>query len=284
MSLMPSEPVIALLTDFGNDDPFVGIMKGVISNIAPQVKLIDITNKIPPGDIRRAAVTLWQSIPFFPPGSIFLTVVDPGVGTNRRGMLVQAGDYIFVGPDNGVFTYARQDEFIAWELQESQFQLAVKGNTFHGRDIFAPAAAHAANGIEGDRFGSKIVDLVLLTNPQLQVAKNKIYGEVLYSDQFGNLLTSLGLFSPSDERSFRFDPWINRRQVDFEDRVISKYQSTLSLPGGKTLLWVDTFSDLQDGECGFLVGSSGLIEIVANQNNAGELLNINSGAQLTLNF
>lgn len=281
---MPSEPVIALLTDFGNDDPFVGIMKGVISNIAPQVKLIDISHNIPPGDIRRAAVMLWQSIPFFPPGSIFLTVVDPGVGTNRRGMIVQAGDYIFVGPDNGVFTYACQDEFTAWELQKSQFQLAVKGNTFHGRDIFAPAAAHAANGIAGDRFGSKIVDLVLLTNPQLQLAKNKIYGEVLYSDQFGNLLTSLGLFSPSDERSFRFDPWINRGQVDFEDKVISKDQSTLSLPGGKTLLLVDTFSDLRDGECGFLVGSSGLIEIVANQNNAGELLNIITGAQLTLNF
>ena len=122
---MQSEQVIALLTDFGNDDPFVGIMKGVISNIAPKVKLIYITHNIPPGDIRRAAVMLWQSVPYFPLGTIFLTVVDPGVGTNRRGMIVKAGDYIFVGPDNGVFTFTCQDEFTAWELQESQFQLPV---------------------------------------------------------------------------------------------------------------------------------------------------------------
>ena len=281
---MPSEPVIALLTDFGYDDPFVGIMKGVISNIAPQVKLIDITHNIPPGDIRRAAVMLWQSVQYFPPGTIFLTVVDPGVGTNRRGIIVKTGDYIFVGPDNGVFTYTCQDDFTAWELQESHFQLAVKGNTFHGRDIFAPAAAHAANGIEADRFGSKIVDFVLLTNPLLEFAKNTIFGEVLYNDQFGNLLTSLGLFTLSAERSYQFVPWINRQIFDLQDKVISKDLSKLSLGDGKTLFWVDTFAELPDGECGFLVGSSGLIEIVANQNNAGELLNINSGAQITLNI
>lgn len=281
---MPSEPVIALMTDFGIDDPFVGIMKGVISNIAPQAKLIDITHNIPPGDIRRAAVMLWQSIQFFPPGTIFLTVVDPGVGTNRRGMIAKSGDYIYVGPDNGVFTFAVQNEITAWELQDPKFQLPSVRNTFHGRDIFAPAAAHAANGIHGPYFGGSIEDPIILSNPLLQSDKNKIYGEILYSDQFGNLLTSLGIFSPSDERTYQLDPWVNKEEIIVKHKVISKDRSTITFPDGKTLSWVDTFADLPDGECGFLVGSSGLIEIVANQNNAGELLQIDSGAHLTMNL
>lgn len=281
---MPSEPVIGLLTDFGNDDPFVGIMKGVISNIAPEAKLIDLTHNIPPGDICRAAVMLWQSIPYFPPESIFLTVVDPGVGTNRRGIIIKTGDNILVGPDNGVFTFVCQDEYTAWELQEPKYQLHLKGNTFHGRDIFAPAAAHAATGIEGDCFGFPIKDLVSIANPQLELGNKIICGEILYSDQFGNLLTSLGSFTPKDEKVYQFSPWVNNQSSILKKTNISMDRTSLSLPDGKTLFWVDTFAELPDGECGFLVGSSGLIEIVANRKNAGELLNINSGAQLTLNF
>ena len=105
MNDMPSSPLIALITDFGENDPFVGIMKGVISKIAPGIKLIDITHNIPPGDIQRAAVMLWQSKPYFPSGSIFLTVVDPGVGTSRRGLICCSDDHIFIGPDNGLFTF-----------------------------------------------------------------------------------------------------------------------------------------------------------------------------------
>ena len=129
---MPSAPLIALLTDFGDDDPFVGIMKGVIANIVPQAKMVDITHNIPPGDVRRGAVMLWQAIPYFPSGSIFLIVVDPGVGTTRRGIIAESGDHIFVGPDNGMFSFIGIENLPAWELTSHQFQLPGKGNTFHG--------------------------------------------------------------------------------------------------------------------------------------------------------
>ncbi|UCD41202.1 MAG: SAM-dependent chlorinase/fluorinase [Chloroflexota bacterium] len=281
---MPSDQVIALLTDFGNQDPFVGIMKGVIANIAPEAKFIDITHNIPPGDIYRAAVMLWQSIPHFPPGSVFLTVVDPGVGSARRGLIARSGDNIFVGPDNGVFTFALKGDITAWELSNPQFQLPDKGKTFHGRDVFAPAAAYAANGIDGSRFGAPLENLIELASPKLILAENQLNGEVLYSDQFGNLLTSIGRFSQSGDRTFNFVPWIDHEKFDFNELALSMDRSHLSLPEGKTLVWVDTFADLPDNDCGFLVGSSGLIEIVANRNNAGKLLKLNSGAQITLNF
>jgi hypothetical protein len=169
-------------------------------------------------------------------------------------------------------------------LTSHQFQLPGKGNTFHGRDIFAPAAAYAANGVAGSRFGNPVSNLIKLDKPLLELVKNQIHGEVLYGDRFGNLLTSLGSFSQSGEITFCFDPWVDMNDINFEELIISKDNSSLSLPDGKNLAWVDTFADMPNGECGFLVGSSGLIEIIANRNNAGELLNINSGAHLTLNF
>jgi S-adenosylmethionine hydrolase len=281
---MPSASLIALLTDFGDEDPFVGIMKGVIVNIAPQAKIVDITNNIPPGDVRRGAIMLWQVMPYFPPGSIFLVVIDPGVGTTRKGIIAEFGDYIFVGPDNGVFSFIGKEKLPAWELTNQQFQLPRMGNTFHGRDVFSPAAAHAANGVDGPNFGNSVSNLIMLDKPRLELGKKQIHGEVLYGDRFGNLLTSLGRFSNSGKNTFRFDPWIDIIDIDFEDLIISKDNSSLSLPDGRNLTWVDTFADLPSGECGILVGSSGLIEIIANRNNAGKLLKINSGEHLTLNF
>jgi S-adenosyl-L-methionine hydrolase (adenosine-forming) len=281
---MPSIPLIAVLTDFGDDDPFVGIMKGVIANITPQAKVVDITQHIPPGDVRRGAIMLWQAIPYFPSGSIFLVVVDPGVGTTRRGIIADSGDHIFVGPDNGVFSFIGNENINAWELTDHRFQLPRKGNTFHGRDIFAPAAAYAAKGIDGSQFGNYVSNLFRLDNPRLEYIENQIHGEVLYSDRFGNLLTSFGRFLQSGDKSFHFDPWVNFNHIDFEELVISINNSSLSLPNGKNLAWVDTFADLPTGECGFLVGSSGLIEIIANRESAGTLLGITSGAHLTLNL
>jgi S-adenosylmethionine hydrolase len=124
----------------------------------------------------------------------------------------------------------------------------------------------------------------MLDNPRLELVKRQIHGEVLHSDRFGNLLTSLGSFSQSGENSFRFDPWVDINHIDIEEFVIMKDNSSISLPDGKNLAWVDTFADLPTDECGFLVGSSELIEIIANRNNAGKLLKIEPGAHLTLNF
>ncbi len=281
---MPPDKIIALLTDFGNDDPFVGIMKGVIAEISPQAKLIDITHNIPPGDIRRAAVMLWQLLPYFPSRTIFLTVVDPGVGTSRKGIIAQSGDNIFVGPDNGVFSFVCGDDSVAWELTNPQFQLLSKGRTFHGRDVFAPAAAYSAIGTEISQFGPQIEDFVHIPKPQLKLFQHQIHGEVLYSDRFGNLLTSLGCFSPTIKNSFNFEPWVSENNPDTKSLIITRDKSTITLADGRNLIWVETFSDLAEGECGFLVGSSGLIEIVANRKNAGELLKLYSGDQLILNF
>jgi len=275
-------PPIALLTDFGDSDPFVGIMKGTIAIIAPQTPLIDITHNIPPGDVRRAAVMLWQSIRFFPGGTIFLSVVDPGVGTLRRGMILQTEDHLFVGPDNGLFSFILEKQFEAWELIDPKFQLPQPGTTFHGRDIFAPAAAYAANGIEGSQFGPKITEIIQLPGPRLHIKSNQIEGEILYSDQFGNLLTSLGKWISSDREKFFFDPWLNLGASLSGDITIAKNQASLMLPDGHILPWVDTFADIPDGDCGMLVGSSGLVEIAANRSRAADLLKLSSGDPVTL--
>lgn len=275
-------PPIALLTDFGHRDPFVGIMKGVIAKIAPRAPLIDITHDIPPGDIQRAAVMLWQSKSFFPAGTIFLSVVDPGVGTLRRGMILQTEGYLFIGPDNGLFSFILEKQFEAWELLDPIFQLPQPGTTFHGRDIFAPAAAHAANGVEGIQFGPSIAEIIQLPGPRLHVKPNQIEGEILYNDRFGNLLTSLGKWISLDREKFLFDPWLNLGTSLSEDVSIAKNQASLMLPDGQLLSWVDTFDDIPDGDCGMLVGSSGLVEIAAYRSRAADLIKLSSGDPVTL--
>ena len=275
-------PPIALLTDFGHRDPFVGIMKGVIAKIAPRAPLIDITHDIPPGDIQRAAVMLWQSKSFFPEGTIFLSVVDPGVGTFRRGMILQTEGRLFIGPDNGLFSFILEKQFEAWELLDPIFQLPKPGTTFHGRDIFAPAAAHAANGVEGKQFGPSIAEIIQLPGPRLHVKSNQIEGEILYNDQFGNLLTSLGKWISLDREKFLFDPWLNLGTSLSEDVSIAKNQASLMLPDGQLLSWVDTFADIPDGDCGMLVGSSGLVEIAAYRSRAADILKLSSGDPVTL--
>ncbi len=150
--------IIALVTDFGIEDPYVGIMKGIISDITPEVLLIDITHQIPPGDIQRAAFVLWQSSRDFPKGTVFLCVVDPGVGTERNAIYLQTRDQIFIGPDNGLFSYlVFQSDYSCWKISNPDFQRKSTSRTFHGRDVFAPAAAHASRLIPGEQFGSRII-------------------------------------------------------------------------------------------------------------------------------
>ena len=281
---MSSVPLIALLSDFGEDDPFVGIMKGVIAGIAPQAQVVDITHKIPPGDTHRAAVMIWQSAPYFPSGTVFLSVVDPGVGTLRRGVIVQTDDHVFVGPDNGLFTFILKDEGYAWELADPKYQLPQPGATFHGRDIFAPAAAHAAIGIQGSQFGYRIPSPVQLGLPRLQLSTGQIQGEVLYSDRFGNLLTSLGKLVTADRITYHLDPWLDLGASDYGELPIESNQAYLSIPDGSRLSWVDTFADIPGGNCAMLVGSSGLIEIAANRKRAADLLKLDRGDHITLYF
>lgn len=279
---MPSNAPIVLLTDFGIEDPFVGIMKGVIADIVPNVPVIDLSHSIPPGDIKRAAITIWQSYSYFPEDSIFLGVVDPGVGTSRRGIVIVSDRQIFVGPDNGLFTFILNDSSQVWELRDMQYQLPNPGYTFHGRDVFAPAAAYLAQGVQSSQLGPSVSDIHRVPDPVLKYEKDKISGEILFADRFGNVLTSLGRFTSKAKSVFRFEPWVRNDPGSFGEIEIPMNQANLELADGRSLPWVRTFADIPSGKCGVLVGSSGLLEIVANRSNAAEALGLSDGDLVNL--
>ncbi|KPK90190.1 MAG: hypothetical protein AMJ88_16500, partial [Anaerolineae bacterium SM23_ 63] len=167
---------IALLTDFGEQDVYVGIMKGVINGIAPHANMIDLTHSVPPGDIHKAAFELYQAVSYFPLGTIFLVVVDPGVGTARRPVALSWPERICVGPDNGIFTYllATRGEPTSVELRSSAYRLKEVSNTFHGRDIFAPAAVHLACGVELEELGPPAKDLFRIPLPRLELIEGPL--------------------------------------------------------------------------------------------------------------
>jgi len=275
-------PLIVLMTDYGLADPFSGILKGVISRIAPEVAMIDLTHEIPRGDILRGAINLWQARPFFPEGTIFLCVVDPGVGTTRRGILVNSGGYSFIGPDNGLFTFIYETDFKVRELYNPAYFLPITSTTFHGRDIFAPVAAYVARSIPAEELGPVITNPTRLPLPRLDCPNvGVLQGECLFADRYGNMLTSLGKFQDFQE-SLLFTPWISVRP---SLAAASKYPVKnlyLHLQNGKRLLWVNTFAAIPDGDCAFLVGSSGLLEIVANQQSATNLLGLGVGETVIL--
>ena len=273
------EKPIVILTDFGTSDPFVGIMKGVIAGIAPGAPLIDLTHNIPPGDIRRGAITLWQSLPYFPKGTVFLVVVDPGVGTARHPILLESQGCRFIGPDNGVFTLVQDETYQAWTLQNPHLALPNPRMTFHGRDIFAPAAAHAWNGIAGPDFGEFVGQLKGIPLPRLEISSSgNIHGEILYADRFGNLLTSLGVFDVIDEEMLALHPWVG----DCPPMNLSMRSSRLRLPDGSVISWASTFAEIPDDQCAALLGSSGLVEIAANRQSAAKRLNLKGGEKVTL--
>lgn len=270
---------IVLLTDFGVSDPYVGIMKGVINQIRSDLQLIDLSHQILPGDIQEGAFQLWQAAGYFPPEAVFLAVVDPGVGTNRKGLFVQRGNQVFIGPDNGIFTYLGYKSAInAWELENPDYQLANVSNTFHGRDIFAPAAAFAAMGIQGEQFGDVARSLVHLPQPVCQIEKDRLKGEILSRDRFGNLITSLGQFHQKGE-DLEIVSWVDDScLIISSDPILSLEQPGMDLP------LVSTFTDIPAGSCAGLIGSSGLLEIVANQRSAADQLGLDRGDQITLTW
>ncbi|MEA3349005.1 MAG: SAM-dependent chlorinase/fluorinase [Chloroflexota bacterium] len=272
-------PPIVLLTDFGSHDPFVGIMKGVITEINPATPLIDLSHEIPPGDIQRTAITLWQSAPYFPKGSIFLTVVDPGVGTQRHAIILESGPFKFVGPDNGAFTFISDDDTKAWKLSNPAFALSNPGMTFHGRDIFAPAAAHASRGISSPELGEPIPNLVRIAEPQLKSTPDGIlHGEILHADHFGNTLTSLGQFLKLENGNWQLQPWVGHTP----SLEINLNETHLQLPNGDYLPWAKTFGEIPAGQCAAIIGSNGLIEIAANGQSAAKLLGCTGGEALRL--
>ncbi|OGO29690.1 MAG: hypothetical protein A2136_04455 [Chloroflexi bacterium RBG_16_54_11] len=189
--------VITLTTDFGTGDHEAGVLKGVIWQIAPDAKIADLSHDIRPHDITSAALLLWRATPFFPNGSIHVVVVDPGVGTARRGIAAQIGSQYFVGPDNGIITMLHERAFENnapmdfVELDVPKYWLPEVSNVFHGRDIFAPVAAHLALGIPLREVGAPITDLVMLELPKPVQIPGGWLGKVIHIDHFGNLATNL---------------------------------------------------------------------------------------------
>src|SRR5262245_3490744 len=189
---MAAGPIITLTTDFGLRDPFVGIMKGIICGICSHATLVDLTHEVAPFDVLEGAVALESAWRFFPAGSVHLAVVDPGVGGTRRALALQAGGHYFVGPDNGLFSFAMvSDGWSAVAVEAAAYRRSEVSRTFHGRDIFAPAAAHLATGVPLPQLGPRVTDPVRLPFPACRREGDEIIGEVIGSDRFGNLLTSV---------------------------------------------------------------------------------------------
>ncbi len=185
--------LITLTTDFGHKDPFVGIMKGVIFGIHPQARIVDLTHGVAPQDIRGAALALAHAAPYFPPATVHVAVVDPGVGTERRPVLIEAEGNFFVGPDNGVLALAVEGKKIerVIELKNESYQLKPRSATFHGRDVFAPAAAYLSLGVPAAGFGPALENHARLQWPEPTRAEGEVRGEIIYIDNFGNLITNV---------------------------------------------------------------------------------------------
>lgn len=243
--------IITLTTDFGTRDAYVAEMKGVVLGIAASsaqpVTLIDLTHEVAAHDVTEGALALDAAAPFFPRGCIHLGVVDPGVGTERRGLVVRTERALFVGPDNGLFTPFLEGagRWEAWELRAEEYRLPAVSRTFHGRDIFAPAAAHLAGGVAPERFGPPVDDPVRLAWPTVRAVSGAVAGAVLHVDRFGNLVTSI--------------------RAETLEEVGRGVRIRL---GGRPLPLVGTYGELDAGQAGALVGSSGRLEIAVREGSA----------------
>jgi S-adenosylmethionine hydrolase len=269
---------IAILTDFGLDDTYLGMMKAAIAGIFPAARIIDLSHTILPGDIRRAAFEAWRVRSYLPPETILLAVVDPGVGTSRRAIAIKLPGLFCVGPDNGLFSFLLHstDNYKAVELTNPHYQLQTISHTFHGRDVFAPAAAHLARDIPLEKFGPIIQELVLLPDPLLEdLGAGSIQGEIMHSDRFGNLITSIGRFDITDD-GLSFTPWI----PSFSGQTLIAQDYEVILSQGDVVPLGRTFGDVPKGEALAYIGSSSLLEIAINGGNAAKTLNLTPGDKI----
>lgn len=253
---MAQSQLVTLLTDFGWQDVYVAVMKGVIAKINPQIAVIDLTHQIPPQDLLAGRFALLNAYAYFPPDTVHIAVIDPGVGSQRRGIAIQLAGGFLVGADNGLFSGILQIEsaIAAVELSNSKYWHTERpSTTFHGRDIFAPVGAHLANGVDLKELGKEIAidSLVKLSLPQVAIDRNQIIGCIQYIDRFGNLITN-----------------ITAQNLQPNYQVIIKQQS---------IPWGNTYSDGKDRELIALIGSHGYLEIAVNCGNAREKLQVTIG-------
>lgn len=263
---MAANNMITLTSDFGLKDPYVAEMKGVILTIDPKATLIDITHKVEKFNVRQASFALASAVPFFPDGTIHLAVVDPGVGTERRALVVKTKKSIFVGPDNGVLVLAAQSQGIqnVYWLANQKFMLANASSTFHGRDIFAPATAHLDLGVKPDEFGPEVHDLVTPKFAQVKKSSGSLLGEVLDIDSFGNIITNVpGKYAHG-----------HRDSVAEVTLANTSLQAKLGT----------TYAQAKPGEPLLLVGSHGYLEVALNRISAAEKFKVKAADKIEIKF
>jgi hypothetical protein len=251
-------PLVTLTTDFGTHDPFVGIMKGVILGRAPLARIVDVTHEVPPQAIAAGAHVLRSAAPWFPHGTIHVAVVDPGVGTRRRALVVETVDACFVGPDNGILSLAVEARAVRRivDVSRARVRLTPVSRTFHGRDVFAPIAAALANGVRPVELGPSVRSMVRLRSREVRRSSGTIHGRVLWADHFGNLTTSIA----------------RRDLAAFRHRHLS-----ITI-GGHVVPFRSTYAGVPVGTSVALLNSADLLEIAVNGGSAAARLGVRIGA------
>jgi len=250
--------LISLLTDFGTRDAFVGIMKGVILGINPAACLVDLSHEVPAQDIRAGALILRSAAAFFPPGTIHVAVVDPGVGSARRALLLETRNAVFIGPDNGLLSLAAPAEAVVRSLQltNPEYWLAPRSHTFHGRDVFAPVAAHLSLGVAPERFGPSVPTLERVTLPVAERRGTGLTGSVISIDHFGNLVTNI---TEADLGPF------------------SKERLLVSIEGVRIHGIVTSYAAVAVGAPAALINSWGMLEIAVRNGSAAQQFGVQPG-------
>jgi S-adenosylmethionine hydrolase len=258
--------IITLTTDFGTSDTYVGIMKGVILSINPKAQIVDLTHAIPPQDIYEAAFSIYAARSYFPKGTIHIIVVDPGVGSDRQAIVSHIDNAFFVCPDNGVLSYLLHSAentgahpIASVAIQNAAYYLPEVSNTFHGRDIFAPVAAHLSLGVPFDDIGPRVKTLVRLPIPKIDTSGDTLIGQIIKIDRFGNLITNISKGT--------FEAFLND-DVNYEIRAGNVSLNRLN----------SAYADTEIGEPLAIMGSLALLEIAVNGGNAEKQLGLRRGA------
>lgn len=256
--------MITLTSDFGLKDPYVAEMKGVILGINPNATLIDVTHEIQKFNVRMGAFVLASVTPYFPKGTVHLAVIDPSVGTERRAIAIQTKQGYFVGPDNGVLVLAAQQQDIEhiYQLSNQKYMRPEVSSTFHGRDIFAPAAAHLDKGVDPSAFGPEVTDVIKPDFVSVKQSNGSFLGEVLHIDSFGNIITN-----------------INEKLVPTAEKAIVQTPVThIEIKVAKT------YAQAKLGEPIALIGSHSFMEIALNQASAAERFHLKAGDKIAVSF
>ena len=259
--------MITLTTDFGLKDSYAAEMKAVILGICPHAVIVDITHEIAKFNVRMGAYVLASATPYFPKGSIHVAVVDPGVGTRRRPILIQTKQGFFVGPDNGILVMATENQGIKciYEITNPKFMLSKVSSTFHGRDVFAPAAAHLAGRVNPAEFGPEIHEITKPELAKVTKRKNVLFGEVLHVDNFGNIIT-------------------NVRETELA-RIRVKERVNVELPDHKLKLkFCRAYAEAKPQQPLALIGSHSYLEIAMNQGDAAAEFNTKVGDKVTVSL